>query len=68
MKKIMMITAAVLALSGCGPSQENPPAQPSGGQPFLPAYEEMLRTGQWPQDTSCQPTTLQELLIPCDQP
>jgi hypothetical protein len=37
------------------------------GQPFLPAYLEMLQGRRpFPQDTCAQPRNLQELLIPCD--
>ena len=38
----------------------------SGGS-FLPAYLAMLQ-GKQPQDDSCSPRDLHDLLVPCDKP
>ena len=67
MKKTVMILAIAATLTGCGRSVAQPTPPPSG-EPFLPAYMEMLKGSQPGDDPICHPKTLEEMLIPCDIP
>lgn len=70
MKRAAAALTVALLLAGCQ-SPENPPAHEgwqtaSGGEPFLPAYLEMLQGKRpFPKNVCPDPQTLEDLLLPC---
>jgi hypothetical protein len=66
MRKVLLGVMAALSISGCAKTTPAAPPAPHDGGNFFKYYEYVL-TSPHPDDTSCQPKDLHDLLIaPCD--